>query len=92
MAKPMAAGVGFRFSVSFRAIVGVYGLLVSGTGKAIAVGCACLVSCLAFGYVCKGVGWEGKYKNGNGCKCGIYIRVTQSANVKMSLTNPLTKL
>ena len=64
MAKPMAAGVGFRFSVSFRACVGLCGLLVSGTGKAIALDCVSLVSCLGFGYVCKGVGLEGKYKTG----------------------------
>jgi hypothetical protein len=55
MAKREGMGVGFWFWVSFRAVVGLYVLLVSGTGKAIAVGCACLVSCLAFGYVCKGV-------------------------------------
>ena len=92
MANPMAVGVAFPFSVSFRACVGLCALLVSGTGNCIAVDCASLVSCLGVGYVCKGVGWEGKYKNGNGCKCYIYIRVTQSANVKTPLTNPLTKL
>ena len=56
MAKPMAAGVGFRFSVSFRAMLCYCALLVSGTGKAIALYCVSLVSCLVFGYVCKGVG------------------------------------
>ena len=55
MAKPMAAGVGFRFSVSFLAVVCYCVLLVSGTGNCIAVDCASLVSCLGVGYVCKGV-------------------------------------
>jgi len=87
MAKREGMGVGFWFWVSFRAVVGLYVLLVSGTGKAIAVGCACLVSCLAFGYVCKGVWLEGKYKNGNGCECYIYIRITPAETITKTLTN-----
>ena len=55
MAKLMAVGVGFRFSVSFRAMLCYCALLVSGTGNCIAVDCASLVSCLRVGYVCKGV-------------------------------------
>ncbi len=51
MAKRKPMGVGFRFRVSFRAIVWGGGLLVSGTGKAIAVGCVSFVSCLLFGNV-----------------------------------------
>ena len=92
MAKREGTGVAFPFWVSFLAMLCYGALLVSGTGKGMAVGCASLVSCLASGYVCKGVWLEGKYKNGNGCKCGVYIRVIQSANVKTPLTNPLTKL
>ena len=64
MAKRKPMGVGFRFWVSFRAYVGLYDLLVSGTGNCIALDCASLVSCLLFGYVCKGVWLEGKYKTG----------------------------
>jgi hypothetical protein len=64
MANPMAAGVAFPFWVSFLAMLCYGALLVSGTGKGIAVGCSSLVSCLRFVYVCKGVGGEGKYKTG----------------------------
>ena len=45
MAKPMAAGVGFRFSVSFRAMLCYGALLVSGTGNCIALDCVSLVAC-----------------------------------------------
>ena len=55
MAKPMAAGVGFRFSDSFLAMLCYGALLVSGTGNCIALDCASLVSCLRVGYVCRGV-------------------------------------
>jgi hypothetical protein len=67
--------------------VGLYVLLVSGTGKAIAVGCACLVSCLAFGYVCKGVWVVGNIYSANAVVCYIYIRITPAENVKMLYQN-----
>jgi len=61
MAKLMAVGVAFPFWVSFWAVLRYGALLVSGTGNCIAVDCVSLVSCLGVGYVCKGVGLEGKY-------------------------------
>ena len=48
LAKRKPVGFRFRFRVSFRGIVWGGGLLVSGTGKAIAVGCVSLVACLMF--------------------------------------------
>jgi hypothetical protein len=57
-----------------------------GSGNTLAfVGCFGYV--LGGLYVCgKGVGVEGKYKNGNGCKCYIYIRITPAETLTYSLT------
>jgi hypothetical protein len=88
MAKLMAVGVGFPFSVSFRGFVGVVCLLGWGTGKVIAVGCVSFASCLLLGNVCKGVVVVGNIYSANAVVCYIYIRVTPAE----TLTNPLTKL
>jgi len=76
-------GLVFGFRIRFGLLRGVVGCWLWGTGNTLAV-----VGC--FGYVVgwlvvcgKGVGLVREYKNGNGCKCGAYIRVIQSANVKM---------
>ena len=83
MAKREPVGVGFRFSVSFQAIAWGCGLVVMGVGQYIGVCWLFWVCCRVVVCVCKGVGWEGKSNIGNGYQCYIYIRITQSANVKM---------
>jgi len=71
MAKREPVGVGFRFSDSFRAGVGLSSLTGCGYGQYIG-GCWLFWVCFRVVVcVCKGVGVEGKYKNGNGCKCGV---------------------
>ena len=60
MAKREGAGYVFLFSDSFLAMLCYGALLVSGTGKDIALDCVSLVSCFGVGYVCKVVVLEGK--------------------------------
>ena len=75
MAKPEPEGVAFPFPVSFRAYVGLSSLTGCGVWQYIGVCSLFWVCCRGVVCVCKGVGVEGKSNIGNGCKCGIYIRV-----------------